>query len=423
MKKVLIISYYWAPSGGPGVQRILKFVKYLPQFGWQPIILTVENGNYPSIDKSLLAEIPAGCRVYKTKSFEPFELYKSLTGRQGDQKIPTFILNRKEKESTVEKLSRWMRANVFVPDAKIGWRKYILKEGLKVIEKENPDIIFSSSPPHSLQLGAMKLAKKSGLKWVADFRDPWSDAFWQKDIKRMQFARAKDKKYEREVLSHADHITSVSKTVAANYNKIVPHNYTVIPNGFDETDFNFNLEKRDKFVISYTGTLGESQRINNFIETLNGLDAYIKQNLEINFYGTFHPSILKAAAGCNLINVFNNIDHNKVVKVMSESQILLLVIPDSPGNEGILTGKLFEYMATGNYVLGIGPVNGDASEILNETGAGKMFGYNDDLKSIIFDQFNKWQTGVTNSINETALLQYSRKNLTAKLVKVFEGLA
>lgn len=419
MKKVLIITYYWPPSGGPGVQRILKFVKYLPQFGWEPVILTVTSGNYPSTDNSLVNEIPAGTGVYKTKSFEPFEIYKSLTGKTGSQKIPTFVLNKNEKESTAEKLSRWMRANVFVPDAKIGWVKYIVKEGMKVIKKEQPDLIFSSSPPHSLQIGAMKLADKSGLKWVADFRDPWSSAFWQKDINRMKFASNKDKKYEQQVLSNADAVTTVSKTIMENFGNISGNNYNIIPNGYDESDFNFDRNTSGKFLISYTGTLGESQKVENLVSALNDLDDNIKNQIEVNFYGTFHPTILSRLRETNLINIFNNVSHDEVVKIMSGSQILLLVIPDSENNEGILTGKIFEYMATGNYILGIGPVNGDAAEILNSTGAGRMFGYKENLKEIITEQFERWKAGKRNNINEEELCKYTRRNLTKDLVKVF----
>ncbi len=404
------------------MQRILKFVKYLPQFGWEPVILTVENGNYPSIDTTLLNEIPEGTKVYKTKSFEPFKLYKSLTGKSGEQKIPTFILNKNEKESFAEKLSRWLRANMFVPDAKVGWINYIVKEGLKVVEKEQPDIIFSSSPPHSLQVGAMKLAEKSGLKWVADFRDPWSSAFWQKDMNRMRFAARKDKKFEKDVLSKADSVSTVSKTIADNFNRIVNNKYEVIANGYDDTDFNSAGEKNDKFTISYTGTLGESQKIDNLVDALNGLDEHISSQIEVNFYGTFHPSILNKLAESKIIKVFENVSHNEVVRIMSRSNMLLLVIPDSHNNEGILTGKIFEYMATRNFILGIGPVKGDAAEILENTGTGKMFDYKDDLKEIILNQFEKWKSGWVNSIDEDNLNKYSRKNLTSGLVRVFEDL-
>ncbi|MBN1299589.1 MAG: glycosyltransferase family 4 protein [Melioribacteraceae bacterium] len=422
MKKVLIITYYWPPSGGPGVQRVLKFAKYLPQFGWMPIILTVEKGNYPDYDKSLMNEIPNGTKVYKTKSFEPFEIYKSMTGRTGSDRIPTFELNKKNRLSAVEKLSRWLRANVFIPDAKIGWTRHIESEGLKIIEEEKPDIILSSSPPHSLQIGAMKLAQKSGVKWVADFRDPWTNAFWQKDLKRSGFALSKDRKMEHDVLFNADKVVAVSSTIASMFEIIASNKTRVITNGFDPEDFQTAKVKRDKFTITYTGTLGESQKIDNFINAINGLNDSIKNEIEINFFGSFHPSILSLQDKCRNINFYNSIPHDRAVPEIINSDILLLVIPYAKENKGILTGKLFEYMATGNFILGIGPVSGEAASILNESGSGNMFDYGDDLGEIILSKFNEWKNGIGFSADKEKINRYSRINTTSQLINVFEEL-
>jgi glycosyltransferase involved in cell wall biosynthesis len=423
MKKVLIITYYWPPAGGPGVQRVLKFVKYLPQFGWDPVILTVEKGNFPSIDNSLVKEIPEGVKVYKTKAFEPFELYKSLTGKKSQDNIPTFELSKNPNESFIERLSKWMRANVFVPDAKIGWVKYIVKEGQKIIEKEKPDLIFSSSPPHSLQLGAMKLSENTGLKWVADFRDPWSDAFWQKDINRINKAKEKDANFEQEVLSKANHITTVSKTISEQFNDKAWNEYTVIPNGYDESDFKDTKKENDKFIISYTGTLGKSQQLGRFVNAMKGFEDTICSQIELNFYGTIHPTVLNSLSGLKNVNVLKDVPHSQVVDIMLNSNILLLVIPNTENNKGILTGKIFEYMATKNFILGIGPTDGDAAKILSQTKCGEMFGYTDELSNIIKTQFDYWKTNVKYEVNEVELKKYTRKNLTSRLVKVFDGVA
>lgn len=421
MKKVLMITYYWPPAGGPGVQRVLKFAKYLPEFGWEPVILTVENGNYPAIDESLLKEIPKNCKVYKTKIFEPFLIYKTITGKK--ENIPTFVLNKDEKESITEKLSKWIRANIFIPDAKMGWKKYIIKEGLKIIKEEKPDLIFSSSPPHSLQIGAMELAKKSGLKWAADFRDPWTTAFWQKDISRIKYADRKDKRFERYVLRKANAITSVSKSIVKDFSQIYSNNYFVLPNGFDENDFeNIGKQKSDKFRINYTGTLSRSQKINNFLSAIKHLGESYLENIEINFYGTFHPDIrdkIDQAGLSDMIKLNPEVPHEEVLKIMVNSEILLLVIPDTFNNYGIVTGKIFEYLATHNYILGIGPVNGDASEILNETNCGKMFGYDDDLSSVIKKRIEAWLENKQLEVNREAIDNYSREEITKNLTKVF----
>ncbi len=423
MKKVLVITYYWPPSGGPGVQRVLKFVKYLPKYGWEPIILTVEKGNFPSIDESLAKEIPEGLRVYRTKAFEPFELYKSITGKSSQEKIPTFELSKNPNESIIERMSKWMRANVFVPDAKVGWIKHIVKEGLKIVEKEKPNLIFSSSPPHSMQIGAMKLAGKTGLKWVADFRDPWSDAFWQQDIKRINSAIKKDADYEQQVLSKANHVCTVSKTIVGQFNNKVLNEYSVIPNGYDESDFEAGRTPSDKFVISYTGTLGKSQQVGRFVNAIKKLDSSIASQIEINFYGTIHSTVLNSLSGLQNVNVFNDVAHDKIIEVMMQSNILLLVIPDTVNNRGILTGKIFEYMATRNFILGIGPTSGDAAKILEETKCGQMFDYTDELTDVIQSQFDYWKTNVKHEVDEDELKKYTRKNLTAQLVKIFDGVA
>ncbi len=423
MKKVLIITYYWPPSGGPGVQRVLKFVKYLPEFGWQPVVLTVENGNYPNIDESLLDDIPSGCRVYKTKIFEPVNLYKSVAGLTGKENVPTFVLNKNEKDTFKIKASKWIRANFFVPDAKTGWIKYIHKEGLKVIQEELPDLIFSSSPPHSLQIGAYKLAKETGLKWVCDFRDPWSSAFWQADLKRTAFANSKDKKLEKMVLSSCNAAITVSHSIAEMFYDICKNNYYILPNGYDDADFDYIRPKNDKFIISYTGTLGKDQYIDDFLNAVQSLPENLKEQIEISFYGNFHESVRDSVEKFSLgelIKFYYPRPHSETVKIMQKSDILLLVIPNTPKNEGILTGKLFEYMATGNFILGIGPSHGDASQILKESGCGKMFDFGSDLTKVLIDKITDWKADYRQIINLKVIKRYSRKGLTKQLASVFD---
>lgn len=421
MKKVLIITYYWPPAGGPGVQRVLKFAKYLPEFGWQPVILTVENGEYPAIDESLLDEIPEGIKVYKTKSFEPFNLYKGLSGQKGN--LPTHILSKSENESFVQKLSKWLRANVFIPDARVGWIPSIVKEGKKIIDIEKPDIIFSSSPPHSLQIGAMKLAKRSGLKWVADFRDPWRNAFWQSDINRSNFSDEKDKRLEREVISNTNAATSVSKSIISDFSKLNSNRFFVLPNGYDENDFQ-NIEKKqsNKFRINYTGTLGKLQQIDNFLSALNSLEKDLLGKIEINFYGSIHESIrqnIYEARLTKVIKINPGVSHKEAIKIMVNSEILLLVIPNINNNNGIVTGKLFEYLAANNYVLGIGPIDGDAANILIETNCGYIFDYKDDLQDIIRLRITSWQKNEKLNFSKKAVNEYSRKKTTKKLSEIF----
>lgn len=423
MKKVLIITYYWPPAGGPGVQRVLKFAKYLPEFGWQPIILTVENGEYPAIDESLLNEIPPGIKIYKTKSFEPFNLYKGVTGYKGN--IPTHVLSNSENENFLQKISKWVRANIFIPDARVGWIPSIVKEGLRIIDIEKPDIIFSSSPPHSLQIGAMKLAVKSGLKWVADFRDPWTDGFWQQDLKRTRYAIKKDTVYELSVLKNSNAVITVSQSIADLLNKKVVNKYFSIPNGYDKSDFEgFVKQRNDIFKIVYAGSLRKSQIPYNFFEAINSLKVQNRiKKLEVNFIGTIHPdaiNLINERHLADIVKLNNYIPHSELIKEIVNADMLLLSIPNTQKSEGILTGKLFEYIAAKNFILGFGPKDGDAAKIINELNCGIMFDFSDSPEEVILEKYNDWLDG-KNSLVENDSEKYTRKNLTKKLSEVFES--
>jgi glycosyltransferase involved in cell wall biosynthesis len=268
----------------------------------------------------------------------------------------------------------------------------------------------------------MKLAEKSGLKWVADFRDPWSDAFWQRDINRLPSAIKKDENFERDVLSKANHVCTVSKTIAQNFNNNVWNEYSVLPNGYDESDFSSERKLNDKFVISYTGTLGKSQQLGRFVNAINKLDKNISSQIEINFYGTLHSTVMNNLSGLSNVNIYKNVSHTKVIDIMLNSNMLLLIIPDTPNNKGILTGKIFEYMASRNFILGIGPTDGDAAKILLHTKSGQMFDYTNELTDVITTQFEYWKTNVKHEIDETELKKYTREGLTKQLVEVFESL-
>jgi glycosyltransferase involved in cell wall biosynthesis len=211
---------------------VLKFAKYLPHFGWQPVILTVQNGNYPVIDPSLAQDIPADCHVYRSKSFEPFGIYKKFTGRKSDERIPDYVFDAKNNFKDI--ISRWVRINLFIPDSRMGWIPSAVKEGLKIIKNEHIDLIFTSSPPHTVQVIANRLAKKSGIKWIADFRDPWTDVLTYEGHRRNVLAASIDRRLEKSVLRHADAITCVNQHYIDTFRQQVDNYYFKITNGYDE---------------------------------------------------------------------------------------------------------------------------------------------------------------------------------------------
>ena len=212
MKKVLIITYYWPPSGGAGVQRSLKFVKYLPLFGIEPIVITVdaEQATYPILDSTLLNEVSEDVRVVRTRSFEPLKILSAIKGKES---VPHGGFANSNKESITQRTLRFIRGNFFIPDARKGWVSFAVKAASEIIEKEKIDTVFVSSPPHSSQLIGLELKKKYNIKWIADMRDPWTDIYYYKDLLQTKFSAARDAVYERQVLEGADEVISVSEPI------------------------------------------------------------------------------------------------------------------------------------------------------------------------------------------------------------------
>ncbi|WP_297094254.1 glycosyltransferase family 4 protein [uncultured Draconibacterium sp.] len=415
-KKVLIITYYWPPAGGPGVQRVLKFAKYLPEFGWEPIILTIDNGDFHAIDASLQKDIPKGIKIYKAGSFSALDLYKKLKG--GKREISSFELTKKDGGLGF-KLTKWIRANFFIPDARKGWNRAAVKQGLKIIKEEKPDLIFTSSPPHSLQLIGHKLKKKTGIKWVADFRDPWTDAFWDKELPRLEVLQKYNLKLEKKILSSADELITVGKGCASLLDKQKTKSFHLIFNGFDESDFfPKNTAASKKFRITYVGSISNSQNPENFFKAVEQLPNKYKQLLDINFYGKFDDEVKKSSDshGANT-NFYNYIPHSEAINKIINSELLLLLIPRK--SEGIITGKLFEYLATNNFILALAPTNNDINSILEKCNAGLTFNYEANLLEILIERIKLWKRHGGHDPSTDEILQYSRKHITKELATIF----
>lgn len=416
MKKVLIITYYWPPSGGAGVQRWLKFAKYLPEFGWQPVILTVdpEYASYPQRDESLLSEVNPECLVFTTKSFELYNLYKLISGKK---EVPYGGFASGSKEGLFQKISKFLRGNFLLPDPRKGWNRYALKKAEELISQFNIETVVTTSPPHSTQLIGLKLKQKFNIKWIADLRDPWTDIYYYNQFMHTSLARYIDKQYERKVVENADLLITVSedvKRIFAEKSKLpVAEKTVVISNGFDEDDFRINeVQTELKKVITYTGTISEAYDVDGFLDALQSLDSDLKQHLLIRFVGKVPPSVVQKFRNTQLeIELVGYVDHSKSIEYLLRSDLLLLVIPKVKNNRGILTGKFFEYLASRKPVLAIGPTNSDLAKIIQETKCGQMFDYADSEGMCHFIQES---LNCPVSVNDSAI-EYSRKKLTGKL--------
>lgn len=428
-EKVLIITYYWPPSGGAGVQRNLKFVKYLSQLDVEPIVITVNENkaSYPVTDKTLLDDIPSGVKVYRTDSYEPLGIISKIFGKK---RIPHAGFANQKKGKLLNRLMRWVRGNYFIPDARRGWVKYAYSQACDIIEKENIKTVIISSPPHSSQLIGLNLKNRFKIKWIADMRDPWTDIYYYDDLMPGAGARRKDKNYESQVLEQSDEIVVVSDDIKRLFSekneKVNASKIHVIPNGYDEEDFDIKTESPpNHFTITYTGTIADSYHPEVFFKVMREIiSANSKEKIEIRFIGSSASAVRSLADKYGIssnINFISYVTHDKAIRYMLSSSALLLVIPEVVNNKGITTGKLFEYLASRRPIIGIGPSDGDASKIIRECSAGKMFERTQEaqISEYISQLLSLWKSNENFSPDMSKIEQYSRKELTSQLRKIF----
>lgn len=430
-KKLLIITYYWPPAGGPGVQRWLKFAKYLPEFGWEPVIYTPENPGYPLLDESLLKEVPKGLEIIKTKIWEPYQLAEKLNKSNKKFKAGQFDVGK--NQSWKSKLSIWIRGNFFIPDARVFWVKPSVKFLKKYLKENHFDAFVTTGPPHSMHLIGLELKKHFlQLKWIADFRDPWTEISYYQHLKLTKSSDAKHRRLEQTVFSNADITLATSYTDAENFQK-KGANAVCITNGFDSpkypkgtlTPIDNQQPTTNNFTISYIGVLEQLRNPEVLWEVLNELiieNQDFKDHFELKFVGRIDDKILNKIESSTLRNSVKNLGyltHDKAVEEMHNSDILLITNFPEEKSKGIIPGKIFEYLATGKQILSFGPKDADVATILQKTNAGRHFTYNQkaEVKVFILEKFNLWKEGKLNT-NSSDIQEFSRRNLTKKLSEI-----
>ena len=430
-KKALIITYYWPPGGGSGVQRWLKFVKYLGDFGWEPIIYTPSNPEYPSEDMSLQKDIPENIAVIKRPIKEPYRLYRAFSGKKSSEKIQTGFLNESGKSSFKEIISRWLRGNLFIPDA----RKYWIKPSIKFLSswlKTNPvDVIISTGPPHSMHMIALGLKQNyDNIPWVADYRDPWTGVYYFNDLKLSKAALKKHKRLEKRCLENADQIIVVGDTMKHDFEKITSTPVSVITNGFDSADYNaVKSEKAEKFNIMYTGTFLPQQNPGELWEVLREMlksNSNFGKHLKISCIGKTDVEIIKAIEKNGLkeyLELTQYVPHKDIPQLQQKAAVLLLCLNRIENASYIITGKVFEYLASGRPILAICPEESDVAKIIKETDAGEVVPFADKkrLSESINLMFEKHTKGMLMASNKN-FEQYSRYELTRSLSKLLDNI-
>lgn len=425
-KKILIISYYWPPAGGPGVQRWLKFVKYLPEFGWEPTVFIPENPSYPIVDETLQKDVPLNLKMIKTKIWEPYQLAEKFGKDNKKFKAGQFDVG--ENQSWKAKLSIFVRGNFFIPDARVFWVKPSVEFLEKYLKANHYDALVTTGPPHSLHLIGLGLKKKlPNLKWIADFRDPWTEISYYKHLKLTKFADKKHRNLEAEVFKNADITLATSYTDAENFRK-KGANAFCITNGFDLEVGTQKSEvgsenSTNKFTLSYIGVLEQLRNPEILWETFNDLvseNEEFAKDFELKFVGRLDDKILHKIESSALKNHLTNLGyqtHDVALSEMQNSSVLLMTNFPQESSKGIIPGKIFEYLATGKTILSFGPKDADVEKILSETKAGKHFSYDEkeNLKNFIVETYQNWKSDNLNK-NAENIEQFSRKNLTQKLV-------
>lgn len=414
MKRLLIITYYWPPTGGSGVQRWVKFSKYLPEYGWQPVIYTPSNPERLASDDSLLAEIPECAEVLKTRIVEPYGIYRKLTGRGGGEVNPV----NSQKKGLGKRISLWIRGNCFIPDPRVSWVRPSVRYLRKYLREHPVDAIVTTGPPQSMHLIGRALKRATGVKWIADFRDPWTEMFYYKHLGLGRLADRRHRRLEQGVLDEADTVIAVTPPVRDDFQSRTSTPVVLITNGFDESDFPATSGARSdgKFRVVHTGLFAADGNPLNLWDALASRcasDPVFADRLEIRLAGKtdreITDSIRERGLGKNLVDL-GYVPHDRIVREQTDADVLILPLRREPEYAKVLPGKIFEYLASGRPVLGIGQEDGVAASMLEETGAGRMFGW-ERTGGLVEFMLGDHPAGHGIDV-------YSRRNLTRKLTEI-----
>lgn len=432
-KKVLIITYYWPPSGGSGVQRWLKFAHYLPQFDITPYVLTVdpEKASYPVLDESMIKKIPKNLPVFTTNTFELSSLYKRFISKGT---YPHSGFANELNPSFKQKISRFIRGNFFIPDSRVGWKKFAVKKAIELIDKYGIEIVITTGPPHSVHLIGLKLMKRTGIKWIADFRDPWTDILYYDKLMHTSIVKKYDAYLERKVIENASNITIVShalkELIIEKSTKIHSDKIIVIPNGFNENDFKVQSRPpKDIFRLTFVGTLSNDlNRLDSFVE---GVAIAIERNKDIPIQFCFVGNIDNDVK--HLINknglekkaiYISYVPHNKSIEYLKNSTVLFFAIHRTQKNKGILSGKVFDYLGAQKPIICIGPEDGNAAEIIRGCNAGRVLDYENKsgIVSYLQELIDAWKINPNIDLKENNHLNYSVRTLTEQYSQLIKNI-
>jgi glycosyltransferase involved in cell wall biosynthesis len=420
LKKVLIISYYWPPSSGSGVQRWMYFGKYLPEFGVEPTIITVDDkyASYPAKDLSFEKHV-SHLRTFKTKTLEPIRFYSFLKSGKKNKVVPQGNLGSKKK-GLIDKMATYVRGNFFIPDARVGWNKYAFQKAAELLQNETFDLVITTGPPQSTHLVGLKLKQKFNIKWIADFRDPWTEVYYNNLFHRTKKNDEKDKNMELSVLQYADHILTIGPSMKELLENKIPSQKSkvhFIYNGFDEELFEGKSKRKyPEFTIAHIGLWSKNQAYKEVIEALKNIaNQHVSLSIRFVIAGTVDEDIKQEllAIPCVILDDKGRVSHSEAIQEMLNADLLLNCFALTGNSKILISGKLMEYIASNNPIIIIGNNEGDAANLLKEVPNGYVVAPNDadNLKTLVEKIIFEPKTEVTTYQPE----KFSRKNTTKEL--------
>jgi glycosyltransferase involved in cell wall biosynthesis len=429
-KRVLIITYYWPPSGGIGVHRCLKFAKYLRSYGWEPVICTAENPEYPVLDDSNFRHIPEGIEVLKTRIWEPYGLYKWMMGKQREERI-TDVFVEEQRAGFRAKLGIWIRGNFFIPDARRFWIGSTVKFLTRYLQDHPVDALMTNGPPHSAHMIGYKLKRRLNIPWVADFQDPWTESDSYRRLMLNPVSRTIHERMQQRVFHSADKITICSASWKRDLEALGARDVGIIYWGYDADDIpQMNCPRSARFTIRHFGRLGPDRTASTFWKVISDLvrdHATFGDDLEISlagFIGQATKDQISAFGLQDRVKILGHISRSEALAQMRHSQVLLLIVNDEPNARGRLPGKLFEYLASRRPILLLGPEGSDASAILHKLHAGAACGYRDE-DSLIASILGLYERYLRNELPDTItpIDSFSNKNTTGVLARFLDAIA
>ena len=429
-KKFLIVTYYWPPSGGAGVMRWLKMTRYIGQAGWAPVVYTPLDGEIAVEDTSLLQEVADDVTIVRRPIWEPYKLYKLFLGRSRKEKLYSGFINAKKKPSLAQRFSVWVRGNFFIPDARMFWIRPSARFLAEYLRENPVDAIVTTGPPHSMHLIGLRVHRATGIPWVADFRDPWTNIDFYRDLHLTPWADARHHRLERTVLDEATRVVAVTWRSRDEFKAICGRDdIEVIPNGFDDADFPVdpNLRLDEQFTIVHFGSMNKDRNPEGLwraVKVALATTPDMRRDVKIKLYGPTDFSVrasIEANGLGDLTTFIEYLPHAEVVRLQQKAQVLLLVINNSPNARTIIPGKLYEYLGSRRPMLAIGPRDSDSAMVIRQTGAGEVIEYDDvdGLTARLLADYAAYRAG-TLRVNAEGIEQFTRRHLAFRYARLLD---